>query len=394
MKKNKICLMLVMVLTCIMTLSNVFAVEIYDTKIMEEIYKTSEDDSSFNLPFIRVSEQRMDVDKSIAQTGMFLSSAGIDVNAPLEGVQLFCSNDTVRLNSDIESAIICSNGNVILNANVNETLMVYCSGTVTITETANVKGNIICYTPELHVNGNIDGNILGSVGIVNVNSVVNGQIRMSVNEISFGENAKVLQGISLNTSNTELKIDEAVGTATIDVIEVEQTTIKDYAVKIISAALNNIIIFLLVLIFVKNDRLNKIMDKFKGNSIIKNGIYAYVILLALICGGIVILTIIPELGFASMILSAAIMIIFTLLKDVFVGTLIVKLVEKKYNSSEAKPNNVLAAIVTFIILEILENIPYIGSLISFVIFIIAIGIGATLIKKEDNKKETEIIEVQ
>lgn len=393
MNKNKLCIILISIITCIMTFTNVFGVEIYDTKIEEEIYKTSEDVSEFGLPFIRVSGKRMDIDNSISQSGIFISSSTIDVNANLKGIQLFVGNDTIRINSDIQNSIICNNGNVILNGTVEENLLIYCSGTITLTENANVKGNVICYSPEVQINSDLDGNVLGSVGKITINSIIKGQIRMNVNEIDFSDGSKVDGGIFLNTTNSNLKIAENIGTSTVDIIENQKLSLKETILNILSLSLNNIIMYLLVLIFFKSDKMNKLYEKLTNKNIIKSGIHTYIILLAMICLGIILLTVVSEMGISLIVASTAIMLIFTLLKDVLVGILFIRLIERKYNDSNNKPNNVLVAIVMFVLIELLESIPYIGNLISFMFFIIAIGVISLLMEKENNK-QTEIIEVE
>lgn len=395
MKKSKLTIAFVMVLfTFILICNHVSAVEIFDSKTTDGIYKLSEDESSFDIPFMRVSQQRMEIDNNISQLGLFFSPSSIDVNANLTGLQMYYSNDTVRINSEISNAVIFCAGNVVVNANVKNTLFVYSNGTVTIGENGNVEGNLICYSPKLEVNGKISGNILGSVNDVTINNVVNGKLNMNVTQLNFGENAKVNNGININTNNETLTIDESIATSNIDYIKSDSESFSQYLIRITSNALTSIIIFLLILIFVKNDRITKLCDRLQGNSVLKNGVLGTVGILVILSFGIILLMVLLNLGIAAIVFSVASIIIFALLKNIIVGTFLVKLVEKKYSESKIRPNIILTSIATFLLLEILQNIPYIGTVISIIIFVISVGIIISILKKQENNSIVEVVEAK
>ncbi|MGN1012955.1 MAG: hypothetical protein ACI4ON_03895 [Clostridia bacterium] len=400
MMKNKGVAIIVALVLCIITFNSTFAVEIFDNKTSSEVYKVSEDDSSFDVPFSRIVENRIEVDKSISQMGLFMTTSSIEVSEPLKGIQVFYSNDTIRINSDTEYPIIFSTGNVVINGTIEKTTFIYCNGTITIGEKANIKENLICYAPKIEINGVVDGNILGNVNILNINNVVKGKIKMNVVEVNSSENAKVEKGLEINTSNKELTISENVGTSTIDIISNEKdTSVKSYLLEVLTATLGNIVIFLLILIFVKKDRLEKIADKLQnGRMVLKNGIYSYLFLLAMLCFGVVLLVLLTKLGVVFLVFGAAVLTIITILKNVIFGTFITELVSKKYNDAQVKPNNILTAIMTLLILELLETIPYVGEVIKFITFIISLGIIVSLtfktrfnVTKED---KTEVIEAK
>ena len=400
MMKNKGVAIIVALVLCVITFNSTFAVEIFDNKTSSEVYKVSEDDSSFDVPFSRIVENRIEVDKSISQMGLFMTTSSIEVLEPLKGIQVFYSNDTIRINSDTEYPIIFSTGNVVINGTIEKTTFIYCNGTITIGENANIKENLICYAPKIEINGVVDGNILGNVNILNINNVVKGKIKMNVVEVNSSENAKVEKGLEINTSNKELTISENVGASTIDIISNEKdTSVKSYLLEVLTATLGNIVIFLLILIFVKKDRLEKIADKLQnGRMVLKNGIYSYLFLLAMLCFGVVLLVLLTKLGVVFLVFGTAVLTIITILKNVIFGTFITELVSKKYNDAQVKPNNILTAIMTLLILELLETIPYVGEVIKFITFIISLGIIVSLtfktrfnVTKED---KTEVIEAK
>lgn len=388
MTKNRIGMILVILMFSILTFNVTFAAEIFDNKSTSEVYKVSEDDSSFDLPFIRVVDNRIEVDKSISQVGLFMSTNSIEVTEPLEGVQVFYGNDTVRLNASTQYPVIFTTGNVVINGEIENTTFIYCNGTITVGEDANIKGNLICYSPKLEINGQIDGNILGNVTTLDINNTIKGKVRMQVQQVNCLEGAVVENEMQFTTTNADLSIPESVGTATIDVISGNDMQIGQYFLEILIATIGNIVIFLLLLILVKGERLERVAQNLtNGRKVLKNGISAYIGLIISICFGIVLLALLTKLGVALLIFAIAVMIIFTLLKNVIFGVFIVELVKTRYAKQEIKPNNVLTAIIVFLILELLETIPYVGEVIKFIVFIFSLGIIYSLLKRDSEKVE-------
>lgn len=392
MLKKKINVILAFVFTLVLVINNALAVDIYDTKLTENVYKLSEDDSSFSIPFFRLSEQRMELDRSIDQIGLFMTNSTIDVNAEQKGIQMLYTNDTVRVNSSMEYACIFTGGSVVLNSDIEKTVFVYCNGTLTIGENANIKGNIIAYTPSIVIDGTVEGNLLGSANTVTINNTVNGKIKMSVMDMTFGENAQIAQEIELNTTNAALTIDENIASAKIDLVEEQKQTFGDYIVNVLKVALTNFVVYLLVLILAKKEKIKSVMNKLEDEKVMKNGFFGYIGLLMILCIGIVVLAALVELGIAAIIFSVAALIIFTLLKNAIAGIFIVDLVDNRYKDLDVKPNNIVVALATFLMLSLLESIPYVGWIVSFIVFIISLGIVITLIKKYLKTDKVEVVE--
>lgn len=400
MIKKKLRLVLIAFILCLVTLNSTLAVEIFDSKASNGVYKLSEDKSEFDIPFSRFVSNRIDIDKSISQSGVFMSTSSIEVNEPLKGIQVLYSNDTVRLNSDTEYPIIFSKGNVVINGTIEKTTFIYCNGTISVNEEANVKQNLICYAPKLELNGVVDGNILGYTNTLNINNTINGKIKMNVLNVNTSESARVEKGIEINTTNENLKIADNVGTSKIDIISTkEKVDIRQYLVTIFTLTIGNIVMFLLILIFVKQEGLDKLSNRVQnGKRVLKNGIYSYIALIMMICFGIVLLVLLTKLGVSLLIFAIAVMIIMTLLKNVIFGTFVVQLVANKYKDSSSKPNNILTAIIVLLGLELIETIPYIGEFVKFVTFILSLGIVISLIIKEKNNdlkdEKQEVIEAK
>lgn len=391
MKKNKIGIFFFILAMCLIVMNSTYAVQIFDVKSTSEVYKTSEDDSIFDVPFVRLSTSRMEIDKSFDQEGLFYSTSGIEVKEPLKGIQIMYSTDTVRLNADTEYPIIFTTGNAIINGTIEKTTFIYSTNEITLDENANVKGNIVCYAPTVNVKGTIDGNILGFANKLNLDNVVNGKIKMMLFELDCSDKARVEGGIEVNTTNKDLVIPESVGTSKIDFINKENGNgFKAYMEDFLPAVLGNIVIYLILAMFIKKERLAKIAGKLKdGREVLKNGILSYFGLLIIISIGVALLMVLLNLGVSLLIFAAAIAIIVTLLKNVIFVTLVGELVERKYSDKENKPNKIVTVIMTIIVLELLSTIPVLGEAIKFITFIMALGIVVTLVLKSKDREDTE-----
>lgn len=394
MKKNQFFLTILLLALCICSLNTVKAASVFDRKDTTGVYKASDDDSTFDIPFFRVSGERTELDKEISQLGMIISNSTVDVSAILKSSQFILANDTVRVNSQMEDALILCSNNVIINAPIDNVIILAGSG-ITIGEEGNIKENLIILGSDITINGNIDGNVLGITQNMVLNGTIGGKLSVDVVNAQFGENAKVEKGISITTPNSALEVPENVGEATIDLLKQETKStgmkIKDYLFNILVVLIRDLVTFFLIVLILKRERIEKIVAKVESKGLIKRGILFYIIsLLAIIFGLTLALFILPQVGISAILLGIAVLVVFTLLKNIIVGTFIANLSTDRFDNIESKPNKTLMAIFTFLIIEILETIPFVGEIIKFIVFIFALGIVASLViknKKEDAKED-------
>ena len=394
MKKKQIFLTILLLALCICSLNTVKAASVFDRKDTTGVYKASDDDSTFDIPFFRVSGERTELDKEISQLGMIISNSTVDVSAILKSSQFILANDTVRVNSQMEDALILCSNNVIINAPIDNVIILAGKG-ITIGEEGNIKENLIILGSDITINGNIDGNVLGITQNMVLNGTIGGKLSVDVVNAQFGENAKVEKGISITTPNSALEVPENVGEATIDLLKQETKStgmkIKDYIFNILVVLIRDLVTFFLIVLILKRERIEKIVAKVESKGLIKRGILFYIIsLLAIIFGLTLALFILPQVGISALLLGIAVLVVFTLLKNIIVGTFIANLSTDRFDNIESKPNKTLMAIFTFLIIEILETIPFVGEIIKFIVFIFALGIVASLViknKKEDAKED-------
>ena len=394
MKKKQIFLTILLLALCICSLNTVKAASVFDRKDTTGVYKASDDDSTFDIPFFRVSGERTELDKEISQLGMIISNSTVDVSAILKSSQFILANDTVRVNSQMEDALILCSNNVIINAPIDNVIILAGKG-ITIGEEGNIKENLIILGSDITINGNVDGNVLGITQNMVLNGTIGGKLSVDVVNAQFGENAKVEKGISITTPNSALEVPENVGEATIDLLQQETKStgmkIKDYLFNILVVVIRDLVTFFLIILIFKRERIEKIVAKVESKGLIKRGILFYIVsLLAIIFGLTLALFILPQVGISALLLGIVSLVVFTLLKNIIVGTFIANLSTDRFDKIESKPNKTLMAIFTFLIIEILETIPFVGEIIKFIVFIFALGIVASLViknKKEDAKED-------
>lgn len=389
MKKKQIFLTILLLALCICSLNTVKAASVFDRKDTTGVYKASDDDSTFDIPFFRVSGERTELDKEISQLGMIISNSTVDVSAILKSSQFILANDTVRVNSQMEDALILCSNNVIINAPIDNVIILAGKG-ITIGEEGNIKENLIILGSDITINGNVDGNVLGITQNMVLNGTIGGKLSVDVVNAQFGENAKVEKGISITTPNSALEVPENVGEATIDLLQQETKStgmkIKDYLFNILVVVIRDLVTFFLIILIFKRERIEKIFAKVESKGLIKRGILFYIVsLLAIIFGLTLALFILPQVGISALLLGIVSLVVFTLLKNIIVGTFIANLSTDRFDKIESKPNKTLMAIFTFLIIEILETIPFVGEIFKFIVFIFALGIVASLVIK--NKKE-------
>ena len=393
MKKSKFIISFFVFLVLAFTINTVNAESVFDTKETQEVYKASEDDSVFDIPFVRVFGERATIDKEISQLGMIISNSTLDITSTLKSSQVIMARDTIRINSDVEDVFVLGTNSVIINANVKN-IIVFAGQSITIEENGNVEENIIYASPSIKIDGNVDGNVLGSSSSIILNGQIKGKFRVETNIIEFGEKAKLDQEAYINTTNTQLSVPEEIGNAKVEIVttnsnQVSTTNkVKTYMFYLILALVRDLVAYVVIILFVKKENVQKMVSKVTPNSIIKKGVITYIVSIACILFGFTIgLFILPQLGWSAVIVGIALLTIGTLMKNIVVGTFISNLSSDRLNSMENKPNGILMTIMTFLMIELIETIPFIGQLIKFVIFIFAVGIMISIITNKEEKTE-------
>ena len=80
MLKNRLRILLTLIVVFTLSLNIVSAASLIDTQRVTDVYKMSDDTSEFKVPFLRIAQGRIEIDKELSQDGIFISQSGITGN--------------------------------------------------------------------------------------------------------------------------------------------------------------------------------------------------------------------------------------------------------------------------------------------------------------------------
>ncbi|MDD3304270.1 MAG: polymer-forming cytoskeletal protein, partial [Clostridia bacterium] len=280
MKKSKnryaiksICFICLIFFSFIIFKNNVFAEEnvdantnkVEDTKISNifdidasaNAYKFSEKKPPRG-PFIRYMAERVIVDRELSGMGTIISNKTIDVIAPTTGIQVLFGTDTVRINSDMEYAVVFSSTNVIVEGNITKDLIVFSGGKLTIGENAKIAGDVIFYGNNAEIKGTIQGNMIGAVQNLTLAGTIEKDLRVKVSNVELVDGNKVNGNIFFMTYNQNLAVKDTYPNAEVKVYE-QKTTILDF--NTILAGITTSLLFTLLYLLVEKISKGKTFSK-------------------------------------------------------------------------------------------------------------------------------------
>ena len=179
---------------------------IFDIKGTNGDYKTSSEDSNIYLPYLRNAAGRIVVDKSIDNIGVLSSASTIDVNEPLKSLQFLISSDSVRINANLEYALVLSANDVVINSNIEKNALIFAGGTVTVDENATIGDDVIIVAKAVNIKGKISKSAVISANNLNVSGSIEEDLRCEINTLDISENDNVKGNLFVNTYNKELNI--------------------------------------------------------------------------------------------------------------------------------------------------------------------------------------------
>lgn len=363
----------------------------FDTDFSNEVYKFSEKDRKISLPFFRFSNERMIIDQELTKSGFCFSAKSIEIDSNLKGIQTLFSADSIRVNSNIEYGILFADGDIIVDSDITKSVILISSGTVTINENVNINEDVICLCNKLELKGNILGSVIASVENVNITGKIKGDLRVSTNNISFGNNENVDGNIYVSTYNKDLNLSEKYPNA---IIKLQEVKVKnEFSFNIVFEMLLNCLVFALMYIIInkiaKKDIFNSAVEKISKNAVIV--LLSGTVLLIAFMPIIFLLIMLSVIGLwaiaVPILLIYIVFIVIMLLLNVFiVGSLMYKYIKQKYIKTGGFGTDLLGAFCSYLILNVLTKIPFVGGYVSIILYILAIGIVFTLIFKRKDEK--------
>lgn len=331
----------------------------------------------------------------------------------------FIPSDVYEFNSDVvidnivDGNAFAFGNNITISGEIGGDVFAF-GGNVTLTDTAYVHGSVFVFAENIIINGicyDVYGAgstfTLGPNGIIARDlrlgadkTYINGNIKrdahIDTNELVFPNDGTGLIGGNLNySSKSEFTINDGVVVGntnytpeTTEEASVSQK-ISSYISSILSSVLYSLAVVLLIIWLAPNfkDKATELLKK-KSPLSLGVGLLASIII---VFASVLLLVVTRGLGFSiSMAVIAIFILALTISKTVFsMGC------AKLINSKCKKENNitfVLFTLLVVLVVSLLELIPYIGSLIGFLIVMIGLGIIVlNLIMKNkanlDNKSE-------
>lgn len=368
---------------------------ILDTKAIDGVYKLSQEQDLSYIPMIRYVTDRIVLDKETGEKfASFFTNSSIDIDEKQEGVKCLFSNDTVRVNADMEYPIIFATQNVVIDSVIEKSIIVFGGGTVTFTENSEVKGDIICFSTSLEIKGKVNGSVIGYSNKVDITGQILRDLRVDCNELTIDGSENVNGNVFVMTYNSELaSIYNIYPNATIMLNEInDEVTKNDIVTNIIKACIVSLVFAIIYAL------VNRKSEKFISNTIdiIKNNILVVLLsgTLSLLIFPIVaiILLILSMLNFAFiaipiLVLYLALLIIIGMLSTLIIGSIIIKYVSQKYININKSYLKFGFYFLIFLVLYGIARIPVVGSYITWGFVILAIGIVFAMVFKSNKNKK-------
>ena len=341
---------------------------IFDIKGTNGDYKTSSEDSNIYLPYLRNAAGRIVVDKSIDNIGVLSSASTIDVNEPLKSLQFLISSDSVRINANLEYALVLSANDVVINSNIEKNALIFAGGTVTVDENATIGDDVIIVAKDVNIKGKISKSAVISANSLNVSGSIEEDLRCEINTLDISGNDNVKGNLFVNTYNKELNIKDKYPNATVNVKEVKNVSksFGNILLKAVISSLGFTLLYVIVKKITKGKAYEKMLDKAKNNTlfVVLSGAISILAFPALF----VLLILLSVLGLHMITIPVAIvymafLIVFVMLSVYVIGCTIFEYTNKKYIKAEKLSLELVGVFFTFLSLNLICKIPKIGAYI-------------------------------
>jgi len=380
---KKLATSIITVMVILISISGIYAnsnIGVVDVDYTENVYKFS-DNGDINLPFIRMSSERMIMDKDINKSGISFAQENISVEKNLKGIQTLLSSDTVRVTGNMEYGIISAK-TVIIEGTIEKSIAILAENII-ISKNAVIKEDLLCSASKLELSGNIEGNLLGTVEHVDMLGNISKDFRAHVGSITLGKDSKIQGNIYIKSQNS-INISDKYPNATIVLApKTNQTAMFDIWEMI---RISLIFALLYLLISSKTTVIKNTLKKVKTYKIttLLSG-FGSVLLFPLIIILFFVLIIIG-LGILTIpmtIIYGSFMIVAFMLSTLIVGSVICEYIINKYsNRLKSKWFKLLLSFIVFCGLSAIVEIPKIGYTMSLTLCILAVGIAFTTIFKK------------
>lgn len=406
-KNNRIIFMLILLVTMIVSISQFSFIhaqeekaddkkseinQIMDIQEKTDLFKFS-DSRDILLPFLRMSYDKVEIDKDVLHMGLTYGNKGVEVNSKTQDLQVLISNDTVRINNNMEYAVIISRGNVIIDSNIDKSLIIFAGEKVTLTENANIGKDVVCFSNLLEVKGTVDGNVVGGINSAVISGKINKDFRINTESIDISDSNNILGNVFIETRNENINLKDKYPNSIIKIITNESTTNNNVLNIIIGTIKTALVYSLAYLIIFKVSKKNifndfyKVVNKNIGFSFMSGALAYVAIPLVVVVSIFGVFIGIDEIAIPFMVFYLAILFVLSSLCIFILGTIIHEYLLDKYLLNADLAKRIVCVFFVFLSLILLTNIPKVGLYINMIYMIIAVGATlAYILKKKEAQK--------
>lgn len=320
----------------------------------------------------------------------FIAGNSVDVKSNINGLA-FVAGNTVNVGSDQEHLFVAGNLVTITNANTKD---LFAAGSKVTLSNSTVR-DLYAAAAEVYIDSNVERNAFIGGDTVNINSKIGGDVRVSSSNLIIGKDAEITGTLYYPE---DAKLDKAEGsiigktkTYKSPEVEISNKTIVEIAVAgiidFIKTVLSMVVVGLLLLL--TNKKLFADLDKEARtfeNIAKKCGLGFAVLFLTPIVALITLFTIVgTPIGIIGLIFYGILFYLSAIPTAYFVG---------KWVFGENIKGDYLLLMVSIIILYVINRVPVLGGITTFLSLCIGLGFYTSLIynymtNKEETKKTSE-----
>lgn len=295
----------------------------------------------------------------------FFSGEKINSEADLNGISFMAANE-INLEGKIDYAIHMAE-DLTLDGVVKNDAFIMTSKQITLS--GEVGRDAYLLSDNIYIDGKIGRNFFGFATTMKIeNAEINGNLYLKATEIEFGENVIIKGKIKYNEDAVIKGLDDNVKTETY-AIKADSISATDYIINILNSTLQYVVVGLLLMILMPN--LFKKLDKEKNYSEYIGKGFIGLFLIPIVSIFLIIVPYTRSLAFITL----ALYVIFIYVSFIFSAYVAGSNIMKNHD------NNYLNLLVGALVLNVLSNMPLVGSFVSMGALLIGFGFILNNIKR-------------
>ena len=312
----------------------------------------------------------------------FFAGNTVKDKANVKGIS-FVAGNIIEFTGTSEYGLLAGNS-ITINGKVEKDLLM-AGNLVTIEKDSVIGRDLYLFGTSVTLSGEIKRNINISADEITLEDVtVDGNFNLSATTINIEDNVNIKGKLNYNAEAKINNLDKATikEVTTYKASEVNKTSITDIIFNIIISMLSMLLLGITInLLFPKVfKKLEKNTENYKLIDYLKQMLIGFVslIVVPIMCVLLLVMVIGVPISIIALLMYGILVYLSTLFTSYVVGNKIANKLLKTKN------NSYISLIIGIIILYILQNIIFIGGLVSFISLTLGLGFAYKLIFNKDN----------